>query len=172
MLPRNLRQEALSRAYVRAVAARAGVICGGTDNDFGFDMILRAVVVHGGQFWDSGPQIDLQLKSTTRADVRDAEVFYDLEVRAYDLLRQETGDRLRLLVVLVLPEDEALWLSQSVEELVLRRCAYWKSLRGAAPTTNQATVRIAIPRANVFSAEALERLLAEAGGGDSGENVP
>jgi hypothetical protein len=172
MLPRNLRQEALSRAYVRAVAARAGVICGATENDFGLDMILRAVVVHDGQFWDSGPQIDVQLKSTTRAEVRDTVVLYDLEVRAYDWLRQEVGDRPRLLVVLVLPEDEALWLSQSVDELILRRCAYWMSLRGAAPTTNQATIRIPIPQANVFSAESLRRLMAEAGGGNSEEEVP
>ena len=39
MLPRSLRQEALSRAYVRAVAARAGVICGGVANDLGFDLL-------------------------------------------------------------------------------------------------------------------------------------
>jgi hypothetical protein len=164
MLPRNLRQEALSHSYVRTIAARAGVICGGTDNDFGCDLILRAVVVYDQQYWDSGPQIDIQLKSTTRAEVRDGEVLYDLEVRAYNLLRQETGSRPRLLVLLVLPEDEAQWTSQSVEELILRRCAYWLSLRGAAPTTNQTTVRVAIPRANVFSPDALQRLLAEADG--------
>jgi hypothetical protein len=172
MLPRNLRQEALSRAYVRAIAARAGVICGGTENDLGFDMLLRAVVMQDQQFWDSGPQIDVQFKSTTRAEMRESDVLYDLEVRAYDLLRQETASRPRLLVLLVLPEDESLWLSQSVEELILRRCAYWMSLRGAAPTRNQATVRIAIPRANVFSPEALQRLMAEADRPGPQEEVP
>jgi hypothetical protein len=171
MLPRNLRQEALSRAYVRAVAARAGVICGTTENDLGLDLLLRAVVIHDQQYWDAGPQIDLQLKSTTRAEVRDGEVIYDLDVRAYDVMRQE-ANRPRLLVVLLLPEDESLWVSQSVDELILRRCAYWISLRGAAPTSNQATVRIAIPQGNVFSADALQRLMAEADGGVSEEDVP
>jgi hypothetical protein len=171
MLPRNLRQEALSRAYVRVIAAGAGVICGGTENDLGFDMLLRAVVVHDGRFWDSGPQIDLQLKSTTRAEMRDSKLSYDLEVRAYDLLRQEPSNRPRLLVLLVLPEDESLWLTQSVDELIVRRCAFWMSLRGEPPTTNQTTVRITIPLANAFSVEALQRQMAEAGGAGPGEKL-
>jgi hypothetical protein len=151
MLPRNQRQEALSRAYVRAVAAQAGVICGDMVQDFGTDMFLRAVRQSDQQYVDDGPQSDLQLKSTTRAEVRETEVAYDLEVRAYNWLRQDAVTQARLLVLLVLPEDESQWLSQSVEDLILRRCAYWTSLRGAAPTPNQATIRINIPRTNVLS---------------------
>jgi hypothetical protein len=162
MLPRNQRQEALCRAYVRAVAAQAGVLCGGSELDFGFDMILRAVETHQHQYWDSGPQWDVQLKSTTRADVRDNAIGYDLEVRAYNLLRQEPHGPPRLLILLVLPEEEAQWLTQSVEELVMRRCTYWMSLRHAEPTTNQATVRITISRTNLFSVEALHALMEEA----------
>jgi hypothetical protein len=161
MLPRNQRQEALSRAYVRAVAAQAGVLCGETDQDFGIDLFLRAVEVHDHQCWDAGPQLDVQLKSSTRAEVRDAEVAYDLEVRAYNLLRAQTVCRPRLLILLVLPEDETQWLQQTVDELILRQCAYWFSLFGAPPTTNQTTVRITIPRGNVFSVEALRGLLDE-----------
>lgn len=162
MLPRNLRQEALSRAYVRAIAAQAGVICGNTEQDFGCDMVLREVEVHSQQYWDSGPQLDVQLKSTTWADVQKTEVVHDLEVRAYNLLRLETCTCPRILILLVLPEDETQWLTQSVEELILRRCAYWMSFRGSEPTTNQTTIRITVPRANVFSVEALRRLLREA----------
>lgn len=39
--------------------------------------------------------------------------------------------RIRCILVLVLPDDEARWLDQSLEELVLRECAYWVSLRDA-----------------------------------------
>src|SRR5262249_55141592 len=154
MLPRNHRQEALSRAYVRAVAAQAGVLCGSTEQDLGFDMILRAVEVHDQQYWDSGPQLDVQLKSTTRAEVRDSEVAYDLEVRSYNLLRRTTRTQPCVLILLILPEDESLWLTQSTEELILRRVAYWMSLQGAEPTT----VRVTIPRTNVFTVEALRSL--------------
>jgi hypothetical protein len=166
VLPRNLRQEALSRAYVRAVAARAGVICGGTENDLGFDLFLRSVEIHGQQFWDGGPQLDVQLKSTTRAGVRETVVAYDLEVRAYDILRQENAIRPRILVVLVLPEDENEWASQTEEALILHRCAYWTSLRGAGPTTAQTTVRILIPRDNAFSVQSLQSLMDRAKGGE------
>jgi hypothetical protein len=159
MLPQNQRQEALSRAYVRAIAAQAGMICVETTQDFGIDLFLRDVQRHGSSYRDTGPQIDVQLKSTVRAEVSETEVIYDLEVRAYDLLRRTARDRPRLLVVLVLPEDEAQWLSQSVEELTLRRCAYWLSLRGAEPTANQSTVRVTLPRANVFSVEAVQTMM-------------
>jgi hypothetical protein len=43
--------------------------------------------------------------------------------------------------------------------LILRRCAFWASLRGAPPTDNQVTIRISIPVANVFTVEAVRALL-------------
>lgn len=69
-LPRSHRQEALSHAYVRAVAAEAGVSCGDVVMDYGIDMFLRGIEEVDGEYRDTGPQIDLQLKSTTRAEVR------------------------------------------------------------------------------------------------------
>jgi len=155
-----MRQEALSRAYLRAVAARAGVLCGTTEQDVGIDVFLRDVTVRDGQYQDTGPQLDVQLKSTTRVEFRDNELVYDLEVRAYNLLRESAvAANPRLLVLLVLPEDEAEWVAQSPEELILRRCAYWRSLRGAEPTAAHTTQRIAIPRSNIFSPEALRGLM-------------
>jgi hypothetical protein len=159
MLPQNQRQEALSRAYVRAIAAQAGVICGDVGQDYGIDMYLRTVPEIDHRFADIGDQLDLQLKSTTRAEVKSAAVVYDLDVRAYEILRRETSGCPRILVLLLLPQDEALWLSQTIEELTLRRCAYWMSLRGASPTTNQAAVRITIPQEQVFSAPAVRTMM-------------
>lgn len=77
----------------------------------------------------------------------------------YDDLRDTNVQVARILVVLVMPEDEALWLSQSPEELVLRHCAYWLSLKGCPPTTNTTTLRVAIPLANVFSPAALRDIV-------------
>jgi hypothetical protein len=160
MLPRNQRQEALSRAYVRAVAARTGVICVESTQDFGIDLFLRAVSVRDGEYADTGPQLDVQLKSTMRAALRDAQVIYDLEVRAYNVLREAAVAPIpRILVLMVLPEDESQWTTQTVDELVLRRCAYWLSLRGAQPTAAHTTTRIAVPCTQVFSAEAITELM-------------
>jgi hypothetical protein len=65
----------------------------------------------------------------------------------------------RILVLLVLPEDEAAWTEQSEDDLLLRRCAYWRSLKGSVPTANTTTIRVAIPGANIFSVDALQQLM-------------
>jgi hypothetical protein len=153
MIPTNQRQEALSRGYVQLVAARAGLICLTIEQDFGFDMILRAVETRGQQVWDSGPQIDLQVRSTTRAERRNSEVLYDLDVRTYRILRDVAQHGPCILVLVVLPEEEAQWVRQSEQELTLRRCAYWASFRDAPPTENESDPR---------NHPASERLLAEA----------
>jgi len=84
MLPRNLRQEALSRPCVRAGRRPCGCHLRRNGNDLGFDLLLRAVEVHGQQCWASGPADRPSTPSTTQAGVRDAEVLYDLDVRTYD----------------------------------------------------------------------------------------
>lgn len=124
MLPRNRRQELLSRAYVRAIAAHAGAICTEPVLDFGIDLCIRAVRDRGSRVADVSGQFDVQVKSTTRVNLTENEIRYDLDVRNYDDLREPGDNCPRILVVLVLPEDEAQWLSQSFDELMLRHCAY------------------------------------------------
>jgi Domain of unknown function (DUF4365) len=162
MLPRNVRQEMLSLAYVRAVAARAGVQCVLPELDFGFDLYLRGLERDGHGVRDSGPQIDVQIKSTSQADLRENEIAFDLEVRAYHLLRPLQSGRPRFFILMLLPDDEQLWLNQTEEQLVLRKCAYWLSLRGAPATRSKRSVRVLIPRANLFDAAALQQWMAEA----------
>lgn len=119
MLPRNLRQEALSRTDVRAIAARAGVVCVDATQDFGIDFYLRVVTYQDRRDSDFGPELDVQLKSTTRAEMNDAEVIYDLEARAYNLLREpRVPGWPRILVLLVLPEDKSQWLTRVDPEAV------------------------------------------------------
>jgi hypothetical protein len=85
--------------------------------------------------WMRGGRFDLQLKSTTQASVTDAEIRYDVEVRAYNHLREPGENTPRILVVLVMPEHETQWLTQTLEELALRSCAYWICLEGYPATT-------------------------------------
>jgi len=119
---------------------------------------LRQVDDVGGRYIESGLQIDVQLKSTTRAIATDREIKYDLDVRAYDQLRR-TDNILRLFVLLVLPEDEADWVVQSDEELLLRKCAYWLVLRGGLDVQSVSTVRVSIPRENLLTANALLEII-------------
>jgi len=158
MMTRNDRQEALCRAYVQAIAALTGFTTSTPDKDYGVDMSLRAVTQTGTRHQDARVVLDLQLRSTTRANVSDREVRYDLDVRTYNFLRSPSRVPC-LLIVLVLPDEEALWLSQSVEELTVRHCAYWICLEGMAPTAATSSVRIGIPRPQVFSVEAVRAIM-------------
>jgi hypothetical protein len=157
-MTRNHRQEALCRAYVQAVAALAGLATSKPEPDYGIDLSLRHIGEQGQQFLDAGILLDLQLRSTTRAALSADEVRYDLDVRTYDLLRYTEGLP-RILVVLVLPDDEGRWLRLSQEELVVRHAAYWCSLRGGPATTAMSSVRITIPRAQLFSVEGVRAVM-------------
>lgn len=159
MLTRNDRQEALSRAYVRAVAAMAGVICTEPEQDYGVDLCLRRVRHRGNRHADAGSQVDLQLRSTTKFVDEENHFKYDLDVVTFDDLRLEGDNVPRFLVVLRLPAEEGSWLEQSIEQLILRRCAYWVSLVAQKATSSTTTTRITIPKSNVFSVEAIGQLL-------------
>jgi hypothetical protein len=135
--------------------------------DYGTDLSLHDIEARGRRRVESGFRIDVQAKSTVTAHVGTTHVRYDLAVRAYDYLRDTRAWCPRILVVLALPSAEADWCSQTEETLVLRRCAYWLSLRGRRRTRRRKTVRILIPRVNVFSVETLRGLVASLKGGDN-----
>jgi hypothetical protein len=80
-------------------------------------------------------------------------------VKVYDDLRKVPAQCQRLLVVLFLPPNAAHWLEQSEEELAIRRCAYWVSLREAPPSENQTTQTVYLPKSNIFNAEALAAII-------------
>jgi hypothetical protein len=146
-------EEALSRVYAQAVAAMAGYTTSIPDYDRdSVDLQIRA----GGAM---RPAIDLQLKATVNLKhSRDGNVHFPLKRRNYDLLRIETQTP-RLLMVLELPRDRCEWMTITQSELVLRRRAYWVSLRGREDSTNQTSVTIPIPVENLFDVKSLRDLM-------------
>lgn len=150
------REEALSRAYVAAVAAGAGYTTAESNLDRdGVDVQVRA----GG---DMRPSIDIQLKATVNLGKASNGAFsFPLKRRNYDLLREPTIVP-RVLVVLDLPKDEKEWLSVKPEELVLRRCAYWANLAKSPETENKESVTISIENKNRFNVEGLKALMEQA----------
>jgi hypothetical protein len=152
MTPQD-REEALSRAYVAAVTAGAGYLTASMDFDRdGVDLSVRA----GGSM---RPSLDIQLKATINlGDSSDGFFRFPLKRRNYDLLRGETMIP-RILVVLDLPANEALWLSVDSEQLVMRRCAYWANLVGSPETENRESVTVPIHAQNRFDVAALKILM-------------
>jgi hypothetical protein len=152
-LSRNDQMEALSRAYVSAVAARAGYDATRTQ-EFDRDSVDLIVSAKGAM----RPQIHMQLKATTRIAPR-LDVFdFQLVLKNYDDLRIKTQNP-RILVVLDLPRKESSWVNQSVQRLILRKCAYWKSLLGMPESPNATTVPVPIDKSQILDAPTLVELM-------------
>jgi hypothetical protein len=107
------------------------------------------------------------LKATTKIDDFTKDISFPLSIKNYDDLRVDTLSP-RILVVLCLPEHHAEWIKHSLDELALRKCAYWLSLRNSPTITNTSTINVTIPLANVLSPDVLASLMQKA---DRGEDI-
>jgi hypothetical protein len=152
LLSGNDQMEALSRAYVAAIAANAGYLMAVPD----FDRDSIDVMLHAGG--RMRPQIGIQLKATTGIAASVSSFKYSLKIKNYEDLRAETQVP-RILVVLAMPKQSTSWLNHNPKRLILKRCAYWKSLAGAESTPNQTAINIDIDTTQVFDVFALSALM-------------
>ena len=158
----NIRMSRFSIAYIRAVAAVGGygVLETGADEDL--DSVDGKLLSFAG----TRPQIDFQAKATTRHALGDGGIHFPLPIKNYDDLRADTRTP-RILIVLLVPPDRNDWLTQSADELCLRRCAYWLSLEGKDAVSNSSSVTVTVPAANVFGRKQLEYLMNRAAAGEA-----
>lgn len=146
----------MSLAYVRACAASVGLIASKPDADV--DSVDLTISTRNEPDFPIRPKLDIQVKSTAVIDEVDEIIKYDLKVKNYDELRDETMVP-RILVLVLLPSDTADWYTHSTDELIIRRCAFWLSLQGRPATSNSSAVRLEIPRGNVFGPSELRAIL-------------
>ena len=161
MLTEQHREEQLSRAYVQAVAAHAGIIFDPATIDYGVDGTLRRVIESNGRRLPDGFTLDIQLKATINWSIKGDYVIYDLKAKTFnDLVDRYNEPRATplVLVVLCLPENENDWLYVSHEQLILRRCCYWCRV-GSERTANTETHRIEIPLRNILDCTTVLTLL-------------
>jgi hypothetical protein len=155
------RQEALSRAYANVIAAGAGYSTY-APCDFDRDSIDLGFNAGGGM----RPNLHVQLKATINLRKSGDFFKFQLSKKNYDDLRVETQVH-RIIIVLALPKKEAIWLSVTLERLIIRRCAYWLSLKGMAELPeNQESIAIALPASNRFDVDGLKKLMEMARKGD------
>jgi len=163
-LTHNDIESELSYAYLHAVAAHAGASCISaprTMDGNGIDAMLTA----WGPFDGGGPleEVDLkiQLKATSVSPAtRNGHISYFVKgADRYEDLRQESLHVHRLLVVHFLPNNIADWLAIDEEQLLLKKCAYWVSLRGA-PDPERTGKMIHIPQRQRFDTANLRHIFA------------
>jgi hypothetical protein len=161
----NIESE-LSYAYLHAVVSQAGMACQVTGRHQDCNGI-DAEITAWGPFADGGyiQEIDLkvQLKATVKIPADDGtSLSYFLEgVDRYNDLRTAAVTSHRILVVLFLPSDSTQWVTQDISSLVLRKCAYWVSLRGAQDTTNGSGVTVKLPKNQIFNPDGLATIAAK-----------
>ncbi len=170
MTPKQQREE-LHKAYVAAVAARAGCKLGHWSQDSGcLDVSIGTHLNLGGKV--AAPKLDLQLRSSSKATHDQGEfIAWSLARQHHDILRRPNHTP-HLLVTLMLPPNEDEWLTQTPEQLIMRRCAHWVHLLGQPeiPTGRDSTT-VHIPKSQVFSPDAILWLL-ERVGREEGRDAP
>ena len=158
-LSENHQKEALSYAYLFALASECGYSCqrGPQPDADSIDATIRAK-------GEMRAQIDVQLKATAVPVVRGGTLRYRLKRKNYNDLCTKRSTPL-VLVVFELPEIRYNWVSWSQEELVLRRRAWWRVLEGATPIESETTT-VALPDTQLLSPDELRGIMNRAARGE------
>jgi hypothetical protein len=155
------KKEQFSTAYLWAIASMAECsLSKPSVDDDSVDWTLSSKII-------GKPKIDIQMKCTELIPATPPEyISFRLKAKNYaDLIVTELMVP-RILVVVSVPEDAAEWMSETSEELVLRRCARWISLRGKPESDNSASVTIRIPTTNLFTVASLNSIMEMAARGN------
>jgi len=162
MLTEEHTKERLSRAYIQAIGARAGVIVSLKERcqDYGIDGSFHEVALCDGRRRESGTTLDFQLKATSRQIVQGEYVSFPLEADVVNFLAlrgRQPHTTPVILIVLSLPARAEEWLELSEEALVLKRCCYWVAISSLTPNVYSANIKI--PRTQILTPEAIHNLL-------------
>ena len=167
MMTQNDIEEALSRAYVYAVASRAGVNIAGSFKDYGVDGTFRRIYTFPDKTrTETGFPLDFQLKASINCTVGETHIAYRMKAAAYNKLvwRRINGTAPIVLILMVLPRDLGEWIAHSEDQLLLRQCCYWYLV--GTTSTDDASVALQIPRNQALNPEELNNLLNAVENGD------
>lgn len=163
MIPMQHTEEVLSVAYVKSIVSHFGHTYSTIDSDYGTDGCVRNIKhTSDNKFIDLGTKFDCQLKATIDWEIKNEKIVYDMKVDAYNrlVLRNNEAAIPCLLILLCLPKEKDLWISNDPASFQIRNCCYFTYLYGE-PTSNSDWKRIFIPTTNIFNSENLEVLFSD-----------
>ncbi|MFE1289125.1 DUF4365 domain-containing protein [Streptomyces sp. NPDC058751] len=147
--PGTWQQEQISLAYLSAVATRAGVTTAhwNVDKD-AVDITLKR----------RGLLAEFQMKcSYSPTLLSDGETYaYDLDVRAYDILRDRERSAAGYLGLVVVPRNLDEWLVHDEESLLMRCTGFYARIQNCPHVSNEGTTRIHIPKKQRIDAAGLD----------------
>ncbi|MFF4933729.1 DUF4365 domain-containing protein [Streptomyces griseofuscus] len=146
--PGTWQQEQISLAYLSAVATQAGVTTASwnVDKD-AVDITLKR----------RGLLVEFQMKcSYSPTLLGDGETYaYDLDIRAYNILRDAERSAAGYLGLVIVPADLDDWLVHDEESLLMRCTGYYARIQDCPSVTNEATTRIHLPKKQRIDASGL-----------------
>ena len=147
------RKANLSFAWLSALATLSGYTCerGPHPDRNSVDAVVRTGRPPDGQ-------IDVQLKATSSPDVKDDGLHFEVRNPNYEHLRAPKRFCPIILVVMELPNDLSDWYVCDTQQLILRKRAWWQSLRGYQEITGNSRV-VTLPEANLLSPDTLRHLM-------------
>ena len=148
------KQEQFSNAYLHAIATVAGCTLATPQvDDDSIDFTISS------KDHSRRPKLDIQLKCYMKDTcVNGSGLSYRLSRKNYDDLRIQNCLVPRVLIVVVVPRDVEDWLSQSDNEVKLRYCGYWASVKGE-PQLDQEKITVKLPQANRVTPQVLNNLM-------------
>ena len=156
LLVDSARKEQFSKAFVHAIASASGFTLIKYETDFdGIDIGLSEA--HGGTI-RTPYQIDAQLKCTSSRIISGSNIVYELDARNYNFLAG-IFSRPRILILVVVPDDHAVWLDGKEDSAKFQYCAYWTSFSGEPKTANTSSKTIHIPRDKIFNTQNLSQMM-------------
>lgn len=165
MITTNHTKEDLSRAYLMAVAGRAGCLVqiDEESHDYGIDATVDSVRPSGKQRKKACCPIHIQLKATEKWKKVGSNVEYSLDVGTYNYLvslrRQKSANPV-ILVVLCLHKTETQWMSVDSSALSLRECCYyWFPPYNKSKKSRRSKEKIQIPAQQLFNPDVLKDFL-------------
>ena len=157
-------KEQFSIAYIRAVVSVAGYAVYRPEVDD--DSVDLGVSLRGGKGTIRSPRLEIQLKCTADEIWQNDPMSFSLKKKNYDDLRGDDVLVPRILVVVCVPPDSRQWIEQDEERLLMRRCAYFLSLRTLPERPDVGTsVTVMIPRQQQLTVMALREVMAMIGRG-------
>ena len=153
------RKEDLGQAFVTATIAKAGFTVSYSNHDYGIDGLIKDIAKADHGYYETGFGINYQLKSSWDVSFDGNYIVYDLESRNYNDLILERTMLPSILILFVLPENESQWLTVSEDQMIIKKSAWWCSLKGLPPTHNTSKKRIRIPKNQLLTPDSLTYLM-------------
>lgn len=153
-------KEQFQIAYVSAMAAHAGL----TTNHPMVDDDSVDIQINGRNFPGRvrRPIIQVQLKCTSQDLIREELIKFPLKKKNYDDLRDSHVVVPRYLAILVVPEDNNIWIEHLDGHMLLRNECYWMSIKDMPDTPNDTSVTVSVPLAQRLTSGQLFNLMMQA----------